>query len=51
MNSMKIALTELPLAKASLKFSDIFNKECCALWFLRNPVGSLDRKSSLYSLV
>ena len=40
---MKIALAELTLSKASLKFSSIFNKECCVLWFLRNPVSALEK--------
>ena len=48
---MKIAMTQLPLPKVSLKFSSIFNKEFCVLWFLRNAVSIVDGKSSIYSLI
>ena len=48
---MKIALTELPLSKAFLKFSSIFNRERWVLWLLQNPGSILDRKGSMYSLI
>ena len=48
---MKTALTELPLSKASLRFSSIFSREYCVLWLLRNPVSTLGRKGSMYSLI
>ena len=40
---MKIALADLPLSKASLNYPSIFNKEYCALWFLRNAVSTLGK--------
>ena len=40
--------SKLPLSKASFHFSRIFSRQCCVLWFLRNPLGRLDKNGSVY---
>ena len=46
--SRKITSAKLPLSKASFHFSRIFSRQCCVLWFLRNPLGRLDKNWSVY---